>query len=429
MYTVEDNNKNEDNYEEYEPKEESFWDLNKGIIIKVIIIILCIIALIWLILALKNNDNDVYDEKTHDINVLKVRLAAEKYFFINNNMPVGDTTKTVDLQTLKSNGLVDDVIDYNKRVCDGVHSNVSLKPEVSAYVLRINLSCSTKEKEEVFYYDRNNKNKCLNCNGETNMDGKDIAPSDKEDVVPIDYDDYSCKTWSEWSSKRVTDPMLQERSRTLVKGVKIGGTKEVITYGEWTDYTETPIEATNNLEVEVITKNEQRWSDNLVSTTPVTASETLKVISVDTVPGNSYTTCPSGYKKEGKICISESTKTGNLSYSQYNSYRVHNRPCNDTIVQKNSNGKYETVYVGCEYSTTTGLITRGSSGYTTYTYQILEEKTITYYRSRTKTTKTVQEENVYTDNYYEEANLPQGFVKVEGSEKIEYSYKYSTCEK
>ena len=32
-------------------------------------------------------------------------------------------------------------------------------------------------------------------------------------------------------------------------------------------------------------------------------------------------------------------------------------------------------------------------------------------------------------DYYEETNLPQGYVKLVGSEKIEYSYKISQCEK
>ena len=67
------------------------------------------------------------------------------------------------------------------------------------------------------------------------------------------------------------------------------------------------------------------------------------------------------------------------------------------------------------------------SSYTLYTYQELEKKDITYYRSRTITE--VNEPNQYTDTKYEEAYLPSGYVKVAGSEETYYSYKIATCEK
>ena len=42
---------------------------------------------------------------------------------------------------------------------------------------------------------------------------------------------------------------------------------------------------------------------------------------------------------------------------------------------------------------------------------------------------TVTEDSVITDGYMEESSLPSGYVKLEGSEKTQYSYKIKVCEK
>ena len=56
-----------------------------------------------------------------------------------------------------------------------------------------------------------------------------------------------------------------------------------------------------------------------------------------------------------------------------------------------------------------------------YTYQELVTTDVTYYRYRTINSDV--EADVYTDVKYEESDLPEGFVKVPGSEETYYSYK------
>lgn len=431
MYTVDDKKEYEE--EEEEIIEESFWQRNRSLIFKILIILVCIIILILLIKALKKNNNVVtYDENTHNANVLKVRLAAEEYFFINNNIQK-DKINEVTLDTLYRNKLLEEVVDGDHKTCHTTKSYVTLAEDGNLYAMKIKLNCSTEEKEEVFYYSTQNM-ACLNCNGKTLMTG--ILPDKKDDDTKtdektIDYGKYSCNAWSSWTTERINDDMLTERTRTLVKGVKLGGYKENVVYGEWSNWTETPITATSTLEVEQKAVNEQRWSDNKTSTSTITESATVKIVSTEKVSGTTVSTCPSGYKKSGSKCVSTKLYKGDLTYTQYNSgkYEVTNKPCASLNTEKDANGKYVWVYKSCQYRKVTSTKKTTSKGYTIYTYQELETIPVTYYRSRTKTIEKVKIDDVYTIDYYEEKNLPSGYTKVSGSEKVEYSYKLSSCEK
>ena len=107
MYTIDDDN---NQFDDDEVIEEKSWNNRTGLIVKIIIIILCVIVLIWLIKALKSNNNTKVDDGTiHASNVLKVRLAAEEYYFLNNQK---EKTSVISIGELKSLGLLDKVVDY-----------------------------------------------------------------------------------------------------------------------------------------------------------------------------------------------------------------------------------------------------------------------------------------------------------------------------
>lgn len=403
-------------------------DNRRGIIIKVIIIAVCVIILILLILALKKsrNNNVVYDPKIHNDNIQEVRLAAEKYYFIDGNMPKSGL-KTVSLQTLKNKGLINDIVDANKKVCNNTNSTTSLTNDSTAYILKIKLSCSTEENEEVFYYDKKNL-ACLNCNGKTLMDGK----TKEEEVKPINNDNiYSCSTWSKWTNKKENDLSLIERVRKLYLGVKEGKEVEKITYSEWSEYYKTPIALTNTMEVETKQVVEGVWSETKQTKKYVANSDTIKVISTSSTSGGSYTYCPSGYEKKDGKCVSKSTQRGDLTYLQYFSgdYIIHNKPCDKISTVPDDNGHHKVVYRNCLYNTTTSMKKGYSSGSTIYYYQELISMPVTYYRYRNKVVEKVMEDNVYTKEYYEEKNMPSGYKIVPNSEKLEYSYKLKECEK
>ena len=426
MNTYDDYEKEVAEYENYYDNYNSGFN-KRNLIIKIIIIIVCIGLLIWLFALLKNNNrNIVYDENLHNSNVEKVRLAAEKYFFIDNNLPVNNT-KTINLKTLIDKGLVEEIVDANKKVCNDNKSTISLSKN-SSYVLTINLSCSTDEKEEIFFYDLTNLS-CQNCNGKTIMDGKNIKQQDDKPIVePVVESGYSCKECSNWQSEREDNEMLSERVRTLVKGVKKGETITKKVYGNWSEYILNPILEEANIEIEKMEKVESKWSENKETTSPITSSDKIKIVDTRTTGGESNSYCASGYSRSGNICVSDAIYTADLTPSQYNSYYVINKPCNDSKTEY-QNGKFVLVRKGCRYRLTDSLKTSSSPSVTTYVYQELEEYPVTYYRYRDVKTETIKQDDIYTTEYFEENNLPQGYTKVPGSEKKEYSYKISVCEK
>jgi len=418
MYTVDD--QKNDVYED-ENYETSRWDNNKGLIFKIIIIILCIVVLIWLVKALKNNKSD--NGEVYAANVEKVRLAAENYFFINNNK---EKTSVVTLGQLKSNGLVGTITDANDKTCSDNNSKVNLKKDVDAYEMTVRLSCGNNGKDKKFYYHTNTL-ACLNCDGKTNMNGNTVVivdePEEQEIIVDNNDNYYSCIEWSDWTKDKVYDSSLVERTKTLVQGVKYG---KKTAYGEWSEYTTTPIESSDTVEVETKTETESVWSENRTGTDIDTNNANIRVVDSETY----YETINgcNGFV-DNNVCYSNTLTTGNLTMKEYTSgdYKVTNDRCERVMTLLNSEGKYVLTYVNCQYYKKISNSTTYSRAYTVYTYQELETRDVVYYRSRS--INTVDEADSYTTLKYEETDLPEGYVKVAGSEEIYYSYKLNSCEK
>ncbi len=440
MYTIDDREYNE--FEE--ENENSFWSNNKGLIIKIIIIILCIIVLIWLFKALKIKKNTTVSESTNIENMEKVRLAAEDYFFIKNNKN-NESIRVVNLNELKKQGLITDIIDSNKKVCSEHSSNVTLTKETSNYKMTIKLDCSTNEQIKDYYYN-NNTLVCLNCNGDsktTNIDKnteivkneepkkEDFSNKSDDSVVEEnnDYSDYSCVEWTDWSKERKNDPILVERVKTLVQGVKYGKNTSKTVYGEWSDYVPVLITGNDNLEVEVKSSIESSWSEEKESTNIDLSSDRIKVISTSQI-SKEKPYCEDGYLLNN-MCYSNNEIIGNLTFKEYHSgqYQIKNNQCERVMTLKNNDGKYVLTYVNCKYNKVIGKPKVDNNSYTLYTYQEQEDKEVTYYRARSKRIVTEKENDIYTNEKYEENNLPEGFVKVIGSEEVYYSYKLPTCEK
>ena len=429
MYTIDDQRK--DLYED-EYYEDSNWDNRKGLVFKIIIIILCIIVLIWLIKALKSNNNLTDNGEVHTANVEKIRLAAENYFFINNKK---DTTNYVRLLWLKSEGLIGNVVDANNKTCSDMGTGADLNVQDGVYKMTVKLDCSTNDQNEVFYYHYNTL-ACLNCTGKTNMTGTDVViakadeKEEKEEVINVnnntrdnndEYKYYSCASWSDWSKERVYDKDLTERVKTLVTGAKYS-TK--ITYGEWSEYTTTPIIAGEGIEVETKTVTENAWSENKTGTNINTNSQDIKVIS-STLVDNTDIVCPDGYM-ENDICYSNETTIGNLTLKEYNSgnYKIEKQYCEGVKNIKNKDGLYVITYVNCKYNEVKNPEEVNTS-YVLYTYQKLSSQDVVYYRYRTVTK--IDEPVEYTEKKYVENELPEGFVKVPGTEENYYSYKLTEC--
>ncbi len=418
MYTIDD--QNEESLYEDGGYESSNWESRRGLLFKIIIIILCVIVLIWLINALKSN-NYSDNGQIHIENTEKIRLAAEDYFFLKNNK---SKSNYISLSGLKKEGLISDIVDANNKVCSDSGTGVNLDNDYDTYKMTVKFSCSTKDKDEVFYYHKNTL-ACLNCSGNTHMKGKTVVINDNGDndnkKADIEEPEYSCVEWSPWSKNRVNDPYLIEKTSVMVTGVKYGNRKE---YGDWSEYTTSPITSATGLEVETKTVTENVWSKPKTGSGININSPSIKVLSSQKVSGSGG--C-NGHM-ENNVCYSNKVTTGNLTYKEFISgdYNVKKENCKGVKTIKDKNGLNVLTFIDCEYNIKVE-IPKSNTTYTVYTYQELEVKSITYYRSRT--VKEINEPNEYTYTKVEEKDLPEGFVKLEGSEETFYSYKLATCEK
>ena len=418
MYTENDYENNDfDEYNEEEQQEvyeESFWDRNKSLIFKIIIIILCVLILIWLVSKLGNKKKV---ESNYDNNVTAVRLASEQYFFINNKPSTNKESVTVS--ELENRNLVKNVVDANGNACNTNNSVVTLENNSINYIMSIKLDCGKDSETRNFYY-RIDNYACENCNGNTYMDGTTITPSKPEEENEPEYPTgYTCD-WSEWTTVRDFNNGIDERTRVVVKAQKENKKEEVV-YGAWSEWTEDVLEEADDLEVQSKTKVNENWVP-MTSSTAVTASDTIRNVQKHTSGGSKYTYCPSGYEKYDGRCRKSNGSVRNLTPTEYLRLSTEERKsCKQTRPTAN-----KVVWVcGGGYSYT-DLKTGYTSGSTTYSYEQLEKTEVTVYRSRTKEIKTTILEPTVT-GYILKSEVPSGYTIIAGSERTEYSYKLSSC--
>ena len=247
--------------------------LDKGVIIKILIIIGILLVLIFAVFLIKNKlvnkeekpkeetpvvENNDDGNRVFNNNLAILQNAGIEYFFKDDHKPkeVGETVK-VSVAELKENGYITDIFDYNGLVCGYTSSYVSMTRNKNDYLLEIYLSCTNQENKVSYYYDLDFN--CLTCKGE------DYNPSDDSNTETETKPDSDTESdnntlvcsFGNWTTEYKADTNLERETRVLVKGYK-----DVITYGEWSQKSETPIQETDNLEVRVETGSRQVQEKN-----------------------------------------------------------------------------------------------------------------------------------------------------------------------
>ena len=419
MYTENDYENNDfDEYnvdDEEREYEESAWERNKSLIIKIIIIVICVLLLIWLVSKL-GKKKEV--ESNYDSNVTAVRLASEQYFFINNKPT--NNKQSITVSELENRNLVKKVTDANGKACDTNNSVVTLENNSINYIMSIKLKCNDDNETRNYYYKLDNY-ACENCNGNTYMDGTNGQHDEPIDPTPdpTEPSGYTCD-WSDWTTTRNYESGLVERTRVVVKAQKENKKEEVV-YGEWSEYSETPVTASDTLEVESKVNTVDNWVA-MQSSSAVTASDTIRNVERHSTSGTKYTYCPSGYEKYDGRCRKSNGAARTISATDY--VRLSGEERKNCSSRRDSANKL--VYVcGGGYSYT-DLRTGYTGGSTYYTYEQLNRTETTVYRSRTKEIKVTILEPTVTD-YILKTAVPSGYTIVSGSERTEYSYKLSSC--
>lgn len=427
MYTEED----EFNYDDYLEENNESSNNNKPLIdwhfiLRVILIIILVVLIIFLVFKIKNKNvsKPVNNGKTNttqevsmvfDNNMDSVLNAAREYFFTKGNLPekIGET-KSITVKKLIEGKYLTELVDSKGYVCGYNTSNASVTKYQKDYKLEVTVKCSDKQDTKVYYYDY--KGNCLNCNGEdylhddtitneqetnqeTNFDNNvDKVPSDNTDKVPSDNVDKVptqekvCQNFSDWATIYVAGSNYEVETRTLVKGYK----DEVI-YGEWSEPTTTEIVGNDELEVKTYTEDEK-----VTTKTSWSKESTTKPSNKS---GREISSRTETVKTNKKVCTSDSTYTRTLTKWDNSAYKCK------TI----SLGKVQCTYKvkgTCSYVPTTKTVT-----YYKYRDKTTKTVTITYYQSRTITNNVT-----YTD-YMLESELPTGYAKVIGSDRVEYRYR------
>lgn len=419
MYTEE----NEFDYNEYIEEAEQYNNSNKksiwGLILKIVLIIICIVLIIFIVFKIKNRNLENNQNNTNESilvfnnNMEILRSIAEDYYFENGNKPKDINEEvTLNVRELIDKGLITEIKDYDGSTCGYNTSYISMTRNKNDYMLEIHLLCSSMENSVVYYYDLDGN--CLTCNGETYIpsdedpieqdNNNDNQEEDKKEDNNTNDDNQNsdnssndtnntvvCGVFGNWTDEYIEDSNLEVETRTLVIGYKPN-----ITYGEWSPLTTIKINETDTLDVETVEKEETITTKSKVSSESTKKPASKKGREIFT---RKVTT--SYYDEE----CSTKTTTKTLTYwdNQANSCTI------------NGIGSYTCTYKKkvCndvkKYKTTT---------YYSYQDTITSKVTTTYYKSR----DIIQGEPSYTD-YILENEMPDGYQKVVGSDKIQYRYK------
>ena len=401
MYTEE----NEFNYNDYIDDDDYKSQKNKRFIFRLIIIILLILLIIFLIVKIanrnssnkKNNKNNPDSGLVYTDNMGLLRDASYKYFFYKNNLPseVGDRNY-VTVKTLKEQGLIDDLKDKTG-YCRNETSSAAITKNENDYKMELTLNCSIYTSRDEYYYDL--EGNCLTCNGEVYISSKEetkttdepvevVEPTQTEPVVtPVK----ACSDFTAWTTTNKFDSNLEKETRTLVKAYI-----DEVTYGNWSDPTETKIVGNDNLQVEVYTDTKKETSKKCSdeSTTKPASKEGREITSRKVAKTKTSTVCVGGGKETRTLTKWDNNADSCVSQGIGKVVCTYTTPCTKKTVK-------DTYYVT----------------YYSYCDTVSKDVTKTMYKARV-----VNHNLKYTD-YILESEIPAGYTKVNGSELTQYRYR------
>lgn len=404
MYTEE----NEFDYADYN-NDKNNKKFNKNLIIKAILIVICLVIILFLVFKLKNsgnnynnnnnnNDDNINNENialVFDNNFQSLREVGEKYFFEQGKIPtIQDNEKIVKVINLINDGVISEIYDYDGSKCNYNTSYVSVTKNDNDYLMKVKLECPSMENYAEYYYDL--EFNCLTCNGEV------YDPEDNTDDENNDNDNGNdtilvCDEWSDWTTDYIEDSSLDTEIRILIKAYK-----DNIIYGEWSTPTTVKPTETEGIEIKTYTQVEKvteytEWSSE--STTKPESKDGREIQTNSVKEPYSSTSCKNVTSTYTKVVTGWDSSA---------------KKCTSVL---GSFGKYECVYTKTKRKCST---TKKYNTVIYYSYrdQIEKDQEVTYYQTRTVTAGTP----IYTD-YILESEIPSGYTKVEGSERIEYRYR------
>ena len=316
----------------------------KGLILKLIAVVLIIILFIWLFPMPKL---DTFYSRIYNENLNTMKEAAENYFVKDKLPEKTGASNTIKLQEMIDKKLITEFTDKNNKECSTTNSFAQVtKTENDNYVLKIQLSCEDKtdyvlenlNTTVVATTTSNNNSSNNNSNNNNSNNGSSLInknTKDEDDGIKIDesiinssdskYDkgasvEYEYKRAVTKTTTTYVCPEGYLRENNACYKYESGETipatplyfdDVVVTkdakenksggYTKTADYIKTEVKS-EDICPEGYTKN---------------GSICYKYVNATVVPGTTTYSCPDGYKLNGKTCVSTvariENKTTNVS--------------------------------------------------------------------------------------------------------------------
>ena len=147
----------------------------KGVLIKVILVILFVLLLVWVLPIPKL---DIFYNKVFNDNINTMKEAAKNYF-LSDNMPenIGESN-TINLSDMVNKNLIVEFTDKNNNKCSDTDSYSTItKTDTSEYVLKTMLTCGEENDYVLETLITYTNNKDILNNNVVDNDGKNSQTS------------------------------------------------------------------------------------------------------------------------------------------------------------------------------------------------------------------------------------------------------------
>ncbi len=311
----------------------------KGLILKLIAVVLLILVFIWLFPMPKL---DTFYSRVYNENLNSMKEVAEKYF-TNDNLPAKTgSSNTIKLQEMIDKKLITEFTDKNNNECSATNSYAQVtKTENDNYVLKIQLSCDDKTD---YVLETLNTTNTTGSSSSNNSSSKNSTSTTNNNSVDSDETASSKKKESKSNTTDEDDGIEIDRSsitggdskydkgQTIEYEYKRAITKTTTTYTCPDGYAKDGNTCYKYDTGEVIPATALYFDDEVVTTEAKknTTGGYTKYAEVIKTEISSENVCPEGYTLNGNICykyVSATVVPGTTTYSCPEGYTLNGTSC------------------------------------------------------------------------------------------------------
>ena len=321
----------------------------KGLIIKLIAVVLLILVFIWLFPMPKL---DTFYSRVYNENLNAMKSVAEKYF-VNDNLPANTgTSNTIKLQEMIDKKLITEFTDKNNNECSTTNSFAQVtKTENDNYVLKIQLSCDDKTDYVLETLNTsNNTGSSKGSTGNSNTSDKNNSTVNNNETSSNKQSDSESNTKDEDDGIEIDKSIINSGDSKYDKGeaveyeYKRAITKTTTSYTCPDGYIKDGNTCYRYDTGETIPATPLYFDDEVVTTEAKknTSGGYYKYADAIKTESSREDICPEGYTKNGNICykyVNATIVPGTTTYSCPDGYTLQGKTCVTTAERIESKGE------------------------------------------------------------------------------------------